>query len=287
MLTRLLIGLLWLTHLLPAGILARLGEGLGWLLFHLIRERREVTLTNLRLCFPEMPADERMAVAKRHFKLYGRTIAERSVLWWGSAARVRDLVRVEGLEHLRAQGARPVILMSMHFVGMEHGFIRLTLEIDMSAIYSRQKNPVFNRVMETRRVRFGHTEAFSRQDGIKAAMAAMLRGKPMAYLPDMDFGPKYAVFVPFFAMQAATITGLSKLAKTSGAAVVPVITTLENDRYVVRLHPAWKDFPTEDEVADTRRMNGFIEEHVRQHLDQYWWTHKRFKTRPPGEQKPY
>lgn len=287
MLTRLLIFLLWSLHFLPARALARLGEGLGTLLFVLVRERRHVTLTNLRLCFPQMPEAERIALAKRHFRHYGRTIAERSVLWWGSPERVRQLVRIEGLEHLQAQGQRPVILFSMHFVGMEHGFIRLSMELDMSAMYAKQKNPVFNQLMTTQRLRFGKTEAFSRQEGIKATMDAMLRGKPMAYLPDMDFGPKHSIFVPFFGVQAATIVGLSRLARTSGAAVIPAITTMEGGGYVIRLYPAWEDFPTEDEVADTRRMNAYIEQQALQHLDQYWWTHKRFKTRPPGEAKPY
>lgn len=285
--TRLAIFFLWLLHFLPSWALIRLGNGLGRVLYLVAIPRRRITLTNLRLCFPSLSEAERIALAKRHFALFGRTFIERTVLWWGSAERIRAMARVEGLEHVRALGSRPIILLGIHFVGMDLGWTRLSLELDMSAMYSLQKNKVFNDLMCARRGRFGHCVLISRQEGIKAAIAAMQSGKPLMYLPDMDFGPKHSIFVPFFGVNTATITGLSKLAASSGAAVVPTITRLEADGWVVRILPPWQDFPTDDVIADTRRMNTFIEQQASELPEQYWWTHKRFKTRPPGEKSFY
>ena len=117
----------------------------------------------------------------------------------------------------------------------------------------------------------------------------MREGLPFYYLPDMDFGLRDSVFVPFFGVNAATITGVSRLAKLTGAAVVPVIATQrpKGAGYDVRFLPAFDNFPSGDDVADARRVNAFIEDRVRENTPQYLWTHKRFKTRPPGEASLY
>jgi KDO2-lipid IV(A) lauroyltransferase len=129
----------------------------------------------------------------------------------------------------------------------------------------------------------------SRQDGIRPLVRVMREGLPFYYLPDMDFGPRDSVFVPFFGVPTATITGLSRIARLAGAAIVPVATRqLPGGRgYVVQFYPAWENFPTDDPQADARRMNAFIEERVREMPEQYHWLHKRFKTRPPGVERVY
>lgn len=279
--------LLWSLHFLPASWLRVLGHRLGRLLWRLGASRRQVVRTNLRLCFPDLDEAAREAIARRNFALMGRSFVERSVLWWGSPERVRQLVRVEGIEHLRAQAGRPVILLGAHLVGMDHAVSRLSMDVDLTGIYGEQTNAVFDRMMKARRTRFGRVEAFSRQDGIKAAIDAMLRGKAMMYLPDMDFGPKHAIFVPFFGVPAATLTSLARLVASTGAAVVPALTFAEGDGWVVRIEPAWRDYPCGDDAVDARRLNAFIEERARPAIEQYWWAHRRFKTRPPGEKKCY
>jgi KDO2-lipid IV(A) lauroyltransferase len=198
-------------------------------------------------------------------------------------------VRVVGLENLMAAKGSAVILLAPHFVGLDAGWTRLTCELDMSGIYSNQKDPVFNAVLLAGRTRFGRQRALSRQDGVRAGLAALKEKLPFYYLPDMDYGSRDSVFVPFFGVPAATVTGLSRLARLAGARVVPCVTRVlpGGSGYELRCYPAWEDFPTADVVADTRRMNAFIEERVREMPEQYFWTHKRFKTRPPGEPRWY
>lgn len=279
----------WLLHFLPLSLLAPIGEGLGVLLYWLGRERRQVARINLRLCFPEMSDAAREKLVRRHFRAFARSVLERGILWWSSKARIQQLVRIEGLEHWQAVKDRPVIWLAPHFVGLDMGGVRLTSEFPLVSMYSNQKNPVFNRVLYRSRTRFGTTRLASRQDGIRPIVKGLKEGLPFYYLPDMDYGERDAVFVPFFGVQAATITGLSRLAKLSGAAVVPCVTRQlpGGAGYVLKFYPAWQDFPGASVEADTRRMNAFIEDCVKEMPEQYFWLHKRFKTRPQGEARFY
>jgi Kdo2-lipid IVA lauroyltransferase/acyltransferase len=148
---------------------------------------------------------------------------------------------------------------------------------------------VVNAVLLAGRTRFGRQRALARQQGVRAGLAAIKEHLPFYYLPDMDYGPRDSVFVPFFGVPAATVTGLARLARLARARVVPCVTRMlpGGAGYEVRCFAAWDDFPGDDPVADTRRMNAFIEERVREMPEQYFWTHKRFKTRPPGEPRWY
>lgn len=289
--TRVFLVMMWLLHWLPLPLLAMLGRGLGLLLYVAVKERRHVTLTNLGLCFPQLSAAEQSALARRHFMAFGRSFVELGLWWHASPARIRRLVRLEGGEKLAAFENKPVILLVPHFVGIDAGWIRLALDHGLVAIYTHQKNRVFEAAMNRGRLRFGNCALASRQEGTRKALKAMKDGRLFHYSPDMDYGPKESIFVPFFGVQTATITGFARLAKLTGATVIPLVTRMEGQgwqtRYVARVGEPWTDFPGADEVADARRLNAFIEAEVQQSAEQYYWLHKRFKTRPPGEQGVY
>jgi len=289
MLTRLGLAVIWLLHFLPLALLAPVGRAFGMLLYALARERRKVAQTNLRLCFPGLGEAERVVLARRHFQAFGRSLVEHGILWWSSKARVLALIRIEGLEHWRAVADRPVIWLAPHFVGLDMGGIRLGSEYHVASVYGHQKNPVFDAILYHGRTRFVMPELFSRQQGIRPLVKAMRRGLPFYYLPDMDFGSRDSIFVPFFGVPAATITGLARIARLAGAVVVPAVTRQlpGSDGYELRFYPVWENFPSGDDEADTRRMNAFIEERGKEMPEQYYWLHKRFKTRPVGEEKIY
>lgn len=285
------VALLWLLHWLPLPLLAVFGHGLGRVLFRFAKRRRSIALTNLRLCFPELDAAAQRDLAIRHFEMVARSILERSILWWGSPERLKRLIRVEGEEKLRAlhQSGTPIILLAPHFVGLDAGGVGIAMRFNCLSMYSTQKNPVFDRLLLRGRKRFGDQVLLSRQDGARASIKAMRSGRPFYYLPDMDLGSRDAVFVPFFGIPAATITGLSRLSRAAGAVVIPCITRIKPDGtgYVVEIGDPWADFPTTDMEADARRMNAFIESEVRTMPEQYYWVHRRFKTRPEGEERYY
>lgn len=288
--TRLTLALMWLLHWLPLPLLAACGRFFGRLFHTFGRHRRHVTLTNLGLCFPQLTTDEKSALARRHFAAFGRSFLERGLLWWAPPARIRRLVKIEGMERLAALKGRPVILLVPHFVGLDMGWTRLALELDMVSIYANQKNLLFNAALYRGRLRFGGSELFSRQEGTRKAIKAMKAGRPFYYLPDMDYGERDTIFVPFFGVPAATITGLSRLARMAGAVVLPVVTRMTNEGicgYVVEIGEPWGDYPGASIEADTRRMNAFVEAEILKMPEQYFWLHRRFKTRPPGEKRPY
>jgi KDO2-lipid IV(A) lauroyltransferase len=295
LLTRILsqftIALLWLLHWLPLPLLAVVGQGLGLVLYVAVAKRRRIVQVNLALCFPEASERERRRIARSHFRMLGRSIVERGVLWWASPQRLSRLVRVEGADKLRAllDAGRPVIMMVPHFVGLDAGGTALTMRFDLVSIYAKQKNQVFDRWLLHGRSRFGDQLLLARDQGVRATIRAMRSARPFYYLPDLNFRTRDAVFVPFFGVPAWTITGLSRLSRAAGATVVSCVTRmLDGGRgYVVELSDPWPDFPSDDVVSDTARMNREIEALVRSQPDQYHWVHRRFKTRPPGEPKPY
>jgi KDO2-lipid IV(A) lauroyltransferase len=289
MLTRVALGLIWLLRLLPLAVLAPLGRALGLLGYALVGERRRVTLTNLGLCLPHWSETQRRRIARRHFQAVGRAVLEHGILWWSSRERVQRVVRIEGIEHWQAAAGRPVILLAPHFIGLDMGGMRLGSEYRVVSVYSRQKNPTFDAALYSGRTRFVMPELYSRQEGVRSVVKALRRGLPFYYLPDMDYGSRDSIFVPFFGVRAATITGLSRIARLAGAIVVPAVTRQLPGAagYVLTFFPAWRDFPSDDVERDTRRMNAFIEARVLEMPEQYYWLHRRFKTRPPGEPRFY
>ena len=268
-------------------LLLALGASLGNLLYTFARARRNVADTNLHLCFPELDAQARVPHVRAVFRSFGQSLIGRALLWYSAGPRLRRLIVLDGMQHLDALAERPVILLAPHFIGMDAAWTRLTLERKMAGTYARQTNAVFDAALYRGRTRFNHALALARQDGVRAPLRELSNGLPLYYLPDMDFGALGAVFVPFFGVAAATVTAVSRMARISGAAILPVVTRMTPQGYVVTIHPPWEHFPGASEEADALRMNEFIENQVRFNLDQYHWLHKRFKTRPPGEAPAY
>ena len=284
-----LLALLWLLHWLPLPLLGRLGEAVGSLLFIIMAPRRRITLINLRLCMPALSARERQHLARQHFQVYARSILERGILWYASEQRLRRLIRVEPGVPLDAFVAGPLILLCPHFVCLDVAGVAIALEASACSIYAQQQNRVFDDALRRGRERFHPVQIFARSAGIKPVIRAMRSGLPFFMLPDMDFGIKDAAFVPFFGIPAATLTAPARIAATTGASVIPVVATyLPGYRgWTVRFHPRWENYPGDDLVVAARRMNAFIEERVREAPAEYLWTHKRFKTRPPGMASVY
>lgn len=285
--TRFGIFILWLLHFLPLPLLAKVGNALGWLLFRFAKERYHVADTNLRLCFPELSDAARRDLVRQNFQVFGRSLLERGILWWSPAARIQKLTLVIGFEHVQAITPQPIILLAPHFVGLDVAGSWLTQNVNLVSVYANQKNPLFHDLLLRGRSRFGNPQLYARQQGLRPIVKAVKAGLPFYYLPDQDLATKDGLFVPFFGVPAATLNTVSRLASMTGAKVIPVTTKLLPNGYEVQFYPAWENYPTDDLYADTRRVNEFIEDRVREMPEQYFWLHKRFKTRPEGEAKFY
>lgn len=289
--SRLIVALLWLLHWLPLSIQAPIGRSLGLLLYWIILPRRRVVHTNLRLCFPDLSEAERRTLAREHFALAGRSLIERGLAWFAPEARVRRIVRVEGEEILARLIAQrqPVIMLTPHFLGLDLGGTRLAASFDCVSIYARQRDPVIDHWLFHGRSRFGSQVLLRRDESVRASIKAMKEMRPFYYLPDMDNGIEDSIFSPFFGVQAATLSALPRLSRLGGAVVVTCVTRMlpGGQGYVVTLSEPWTDFPSGDVEVDVHRMNAAIEDLVRTMPAQYYWVHRRFKTRPPGEAKVY
>jgi KDO2-lipid IV(A) lauroyltransferase len=291
---RLMLALMWLLHWLPLPVLGRIGVALGNVLFVLMRSRRHITLTNLALCLPELPEEERHRIARAHFQAYARSVLERGVLWWASEQRLRRLIELDPAVPTALVAERPSIFLCPHFVCLEVAGVAISMDGPLCSIYTRQRNQVFDEALRKGRVRFSTAEEaerflISRGAGIKPIIRAMREGRPFLMLPDMDFGIKESIFVPFFGVPAATLTAPARLVAATGGQIIPVTTSFRpNYRgWTVRFHPAWEDYPGPDIEAATLRMNAFIEDRIREVPAEYFWSHKRFKTRPPGVPSVY
>ncbi|WP_157314479.1 lipid A biosynthesis acyltransferase [Chitinibacter sp. GC72] len=284
--TRLLAGLLWIIHWIPFRVMGWLAQPIGYALYLLLKRRRKIGAVNLTLCFPDWSPSQRSSVLRQHFCQAAQLFLAYSILYWGSEQRIRRLVKVEGEHHPQAHQEQPVILLSPHFLALDFGGMRYAMERDGSAYLASQRG-AFNEISLRIRRRFRQTLLVPRAEGIRPIIRALKQGIAFYYLPDQDLGPKESIFVPFFGVQTATIPALSRIAQISKAVVIPMIATLEGNHIVLRFEAAWENFPSSDMEADTLRMNQFIEQRVLAHPSQYFWLHRRFKTRPEGEASPY
>ena len=286
-----LLALVWLLHWLPLPVQAALGCGVGRVLHRFARSRRAVALRNLEVCLPELSAEQRRALAREHFQWLGRSLLERGLLWYASPARLKRLIRVEGDVQLAERSERPVMWLVPHFMGLDIAGVATQLfqKRLVASIYQAQSNAVLDDAMRRGRLRFNQGDVFSRQESALPLVRAVKRGYAFFNLPDMDFGARDAAFVPFFGVPAATLLAPSRMARALGMTVQPVVAEMlpGGQGYRVRFLPAWDDWPSDDPVADTRRMNEWIEAEIRRCPAQYLWVHKRFKTRPEGEPSLY
>lgn len=280
---KLVVGLVWLLSWLPFRAIAALGWVVGHLIASVPSSRRRIGLRNLELCLPDWTPAARRQLLRRNFVAMVQMLLEYGYCWFASPERLRQLMRIEGIEHLKALDGRPVILMMPHFTGLDLAGLRISLETPVVSIYSRQTDPWLDEFFRTRRLRLGTGIIFSRQQGTRSVIRALRDGYRLYYLPDQDFGHRDSVFVPFFGVNAATITGLSRMAAVANAAVLPCYPRREGNGYTLVIEPPLDNFPSADATADAARMNAVIEAQVRRQLHQYFWLHKRFKSRPPGE----
>ena len=266
---------------------------LGWLASRLMRSRAHIVRRNLALCFPQRSPQDREIWLRRHFHLLAQSVVDRGLFWFGQPSAILAATPITGLEHLDEllKSERKIILLAPHFIGLDAAATRLTMFLQESAtMYTRQSDPDVDQIVREGRGRFNRVNLVSRHDGIRGLIRHLRNGIPVYYLPDMDFGIAGAAFVPFFGVPAATLLATAQIAKTWNAAIVPIVSRLDLDtgKYHISVLPPLPDYPgTQTPEEATARLNGLIEDWVLPDPAQYYWVHRRFKTRPEGEAPVY
>jgi KDO2-lipid IV(A) lauroyltransferase len=281
-------GVLWLGSQLPLAWSQALGRGLGALAYAVLPSRRRIVARNLELCFPSWSLQQRSRVVRANFAATGMGLIEGGIAWWGGADRLKERFRFEGMEHLVAaqmQG-RGVLVLGAHFSAMEIGARAAAMNLTLSTVYKPAKNPFFNRVMRDRRLLYFNS--LISNDNLRGVLDVLKAGGICWYGADQDFGLEHGVFAPFFNVQTATLTLASKIAKRTGAQVIFIYPERlpHAQGYVLHIIPV-PNFPSGDLVQDATRYNALIEQVVRRVPEDYFWMHRRFKTRPAGESNPY
>ena len=287
--TWLAIGTLRALVVLPFPVLALLGRAFGSLAARLPMSFVRIARTNLGICMPELLEPQREALLKEHFKSLGLGIVETGIAWWGSRSRVARLTQMEGLENLRValERGHGAILLSAHFTTLEIGARALCDQVPGKAniMYRPTSNAALERFLMRNRSR--RAKRAIPRDDVRTLITSLKANEPVWYAPDQAYRKKGAQMVPFFGIPAATNTATSRLARMTGAAVLPYFQERMLDgRYRMVIHPMLENFPSDDPVADARRFNELIEAQVRRVPDQYLWIHRRFKRQPDGS-SPY
>jgi len=283
-------GLLRALLLLPQAVRMAIGHRLGDLFYLLSTRARYAATRNIELAFPELNEWMRQDLVRRHFRAFGAATMGVSLIWWASAKRLRSLVRFRNrdvYDRALADGRR-IILLAPHFLGLEVAGIFLAHERRIISMYKQPRNDLVDWLMRRSRLRFGGA-LFERDSHLKGLIRLIRSGYPFYYLPDQNPGEASHVFAPFFSVPTATLTALSRIARLTEAVVIPCFTRLlpNGDGYEIIFHPPLADFPSGDELADATAMNAAIEAGVREMPEQYMWTYRRFKQRPPGEAPLY
>ena len=273
---------------LPFRAQMMLGRAFGAIAYAFARRERHVATLNIKMCLPEVDERERRRLVRAHFGSLGCSLFETALVWWASDARLRKLIRVEGMEHLRtalAEG-KGALVLSAHFTTLEMGARALCLEGPTAIMYQTPKNRLIAELSLRRRA--AHAVRAISSDSVRELLHVLKGNLPVWYAPDQrDFGKGSAV-VPFFGIPAATNVATSRIARISGASVLPYFPERLQDGsgYRMRIQPRLEGFPSEDPVADAARFHALIEEHVRRCPEQYLWSYKRFKL-PGPDGDPY
>jgi KDO2-lipid IV(A) lauroyltransferase len=266
-----------------------IGRNLGKLFKRFSAYRRTIVRTNLELCFPELPGQERQQLEDRFYESLGMTLVETAAGLWAPDSFFAKLGSIEGLEHLEAarKQGKGVLLLSGHFCSLDFAGRILMNHVPACFTYQELRNKLSDKVVRTARVK--QCKILIHRHDLRGFIKALKSGEIVWYAPDQSQGRKNSVFAPFFGIPTNTLTATTKLAKITGAAVMPfLVERLPDARgYALTIRPALEDFPGENEEADASRFNALIESQVRKHPEQYLWIHRRFKCRPRGEAKLY
>ena len=274
---------------LPYAVMNFLSRRLAYLIIIVLPGRKRIAEINIRLCFPELTESEVQAMVRATFNSAAMSFFETSLAWWASDKRMKQMVSFEGVENIEAErkNNRGILLLGGHYTTLEISGRLLTYYMrDFRPVYKAARNKLFNKFMISCREKA--INPLLENKNMKKIILALKKGSCVWYAPDQDFGPENSVFAPFMGVKIATLTATSRLAKLSGAAVIPFYSARCDDgKYIIRFGKSFENFPSGDDIKDASKINSAIEEHVRQYPEQYLWLHRRFKTRPKGEPKVY
>lgn len=274
---------------MPLPLMHAIGYGIGTLLYWLPTRARHVTLTNLRLCFPEKDEREIRALARRSLQETGKSATELGLIWASPVDKVMRKVRgVEGRELIDQclAGGKGLIIIAPHLGSWELSGLYVSTVAPITYLYRPPKMEAFEQALVRYRDRAGAGQAPTTRRGILQLIQTLRDGRVAGILPDQQPGMDNGVFAPFFHEQALTMTLVARLAGKSGAPVISAVARrLPWGRgYEISFRRTEEGIDSDDSLTAATALNRTVELLVRENIPQYQWEYKRFRRRPPGEE---
>ncbi len=286
----LLVLMLFLIGRLPFTWVLALGRRIGRLFLKLGGTRVQITRRNLELCFSDKSSEEREQILVKNFEAIGIALLEPGVAWFSSKKRIDRLSLFTGLEHVKnvQKNGQGVLLNCLHMTCIEMACRILSEHTSFNILYRVHDNPVFEYVSGVCRNRYSHKSRYIPRKQVKDLLHFLKDGEIGIILADQDMGKNRSLFVPFFGIDAATVTSASDFSRLSNSRIMSATCFLdENNYYHLDLSKPLENFPTDDRKNDTMLVTKLTEDFIREHPEQYLWQHRRFKTRPDGEPSLY
>ncbi|QHS53605.1 lysophospholipid acyltransferase family protein [Edaphobacter sp. 12200R-103] len=280
---------------LPRGLARAAGAAIGELAYYALGRLRSVGMRNLQLAFPEVQRQRRKQLLKELYRNLGYLLAEFCRMQHYTPEQASRFIRYEGLEnYLRARDrGKGVLVLTGHLGAWElSSFYHSLMGYPMGMVIRRLDNPLVDRFVNRIRCLHGN-RVLHKDDFARGLIASMRAGETVGILMDTNMTPPQGVFVPFFGTQACTASGMARVAARTGAAVVPGFLLWEKSeqRYVLHFGP---ELPVKctgdaeaDAVSNTAMFTSVIESYIRRYPEQWLWMHRRWKTRPAGEEGIY
>lgn len=281
---------LMILAILPWSIQHRIARVLGSIAFKKLKSRKQTTIRNLELCFPEWSEAEVLEKSEQVFIDQMLGIFETLNAWY-CPKWFEGRIEIEGLEHIQnaqAQG-KGALLLGTHSTLLDAGGYVCAQYFDPDVVYRPQNNPLLDMLIYRCRSTI-YTNQIDHDD-MRGLIRHLKNGRAIWYSPDQDFGLKQGVMAPFFGVPAATVTAHRRLLKMTKAEAIPLYFyrdgNISNPKYKVLIEPPVENLPSDDELDDATRTNLIIERQLRIAPTQYMWFHRRFKTRPNGSERLY
>jgi len=283
---RLALGVL---RLLPEGLALRFGEGMGWVAGVVLGVRRKTVRAHLLQAFPDESEAWRRRVARDSFRHVGRESLATFLLGGMSRQDVLDRTEVVGLEAVQAavDSGDGAILVTGHFGNWEIAGASLAARgVPLDVVVQRQRNPLFDADINRTRERLGMT-VIQRSAAPKKVLRSLRAGRAIAIVGDQNLR-RGGIFVDFFGRKASTARGAAIFALRTGSPIfLAIIRRLPGYPPRYRLTLELVAFsPSGDMEEDVLRLTEAHTRHLEEEIvrapEQYFWQHRRWKTRPPG-----
>jgi lipid A biosynthesis lauroyl/palmitoleoyl acyltransferase len=285
--TWMLIGFMKLGAKLPFKIQIIIGKMFGILLYPLLSRFRKIAFINISLCFPDKNKSDVKALVKQNFKSIGIAIFETANAYFATNKKIKSMFSTSNEHYLTEaiNNGQSVILLSAHFMPLMLGGRALLLKHNIANIYRPQNNALFDEIMRASFVKNG--AIMVKTQDTRAMLKAIKNKIPIWYAPDQDLGLKKSVFAPFFNIQTATVSATARIAKGKNTVVIPYFFNRTKSGYTMEFQPPIKNYPHKNAHINAELTNKILEQQILKYPEQYLWIHRRFKTRPQGQQKFY